>query len=342
MPLRSCQFTLLLALVLNPAASAQQKEILGTLQALDAKVGTIAISQPPLGNEKTFSLLNKDIPVTNSLGARLKLTDLKKHHRLVLTIANDEDVLAIRLESDLDWGVLTGVDAARNELMANMSHTPRPLKITPKMRVWIDGKIGSAANLKELKPWSHGVKVLLTPDRSEIQEMWINRGKYHTNPYCRRIAVAGFLVRHDPVKQNLALITTERYQQMEFTYDSWTQLQLVHHFQTLRNVPISKLTSPCKVQIGYDSDTKRAGVIKLELPTISRREVAAIDPETRKLSLAAAEESPAEVFFVAADAKIVRDGKEPSKLADVKANYVVSVGLSPDQKEVLYLSFSAR
>jgi hypothetical protein len=341
MPSRSRRLALLLTLSLIPSASAQEKEVRGTLQALDPEVGTLSISQPPRGEEKTFSLFKKDIPVTDAAGARLNLTDLKKHHRLALTTSND-DVVAIRLESDLDWGVVIDVHVADNEVIANMSQTPRPLKITPKMRVWIDGKTGSAADLKAVKPWSHGVKVLLTPDRTAIQEMWINRGKYHSNPYCQRIAVTGFLVRHDPVKKTLSLVTTDRYQLMEFEYDSWTQLRLVHAFQTLRNVPISQLRSPCKVQIGYESDNRRTGVVSLEVATVSRRHVGSIDPATRKLSLAASEESPAEDFLIAADARIVRDGKAASTLADVKEGNGVSLGLSLDQKEVLYLSFSER
>jgi hypothetical protein len=129
---------------------------------------------------------------------------------------------------------------------------------------------------------------------------------------------------------------------MEIEYDAWTQLRLVHHFQTLRHVPISQLKAPCRAQIAYDSDTRRAGLVNLELPTVSRRRVASIDPATRKLSLEATDESPAEDFLVAADARIVREGKEPGMLANVKEKYMVSLGLSLDQKEILSLSFSER
>ena len=333
---------LLLALSPLPSASAQEKEILGTLQALDPKVGTLSVSQPPIGQERALSILNKNILISDSSGARLKLTDLKKHDRLALVISEDEDVVAIRRESELDFGVVTHVDVARSELIANLSQTPRSLKITPKTRFSIDGKPGSAAALVDVKPWSHGVKVLLTPDRNALQEMWINKGKYHSNPYCHRIEVSGFLMGHDPAKKTFSLITTERYQLMEFDYDSWTQLRLVQHFQPLREVPIRQLKAPCKVQIAYDSDSRRTGIVNLEVATVSRRRVASIDPATRKLALEATDDSPAEDFLVAADARIMRDGKERSMLADVKERYVVTLGLSLDQKEVLNLSFSER
>ncbi len=251
-------------------------------------------------------------------------------------------MVAIRRESDLDFGVVTQVDVARSELIANLSQTPRPLKITPQLRWSIDGKPGSAAALSDVKPWSHGVKVLLTPDRAAIQEMWINKGKYHSNPYCHPISVTGFLVGHDPARKSFSLITTDRYQVMEFAYDAWTQLRLVHAFQALRYAPISQLKTPCKAQIAYDSDTRRTGIIHLEVASVSRRRVASVDSAMRKLSLEATDESPAEDFLVAADARIVRDGKEPSQLADVKAQQVVSLGLALEQREVLYLSFSER
>lgn len=330
-------------LTLIPPASAQEKEIFGTLQALDPETGTVSISRLR-AQDKAFSLQKRDIPVADAAGARLKLTDLKKHQRVALTIASadDEEVVAIRLESDLDWGVITKVDVARKELIANFSQTPRPLKITPKMRVSIDGKTGAAADLSELKPWSHGVKMLLTPDRSTIQEMWINKGKYHSNPYCQRSWVSGFLVRHDPAKKTLSLVTTDRYQPMEFEYDSWTQLRLVHGFSNLRDVPITQLISPSRVQIAYESDNRRTGAIDLEVPTAGRRHITAINQATRKISLEASDDNPAEEFVVAADARIVRQGKEMCTLADVKANYVAFLGLSLDQKEVLYLSFSER
>ena len=336
-------FALMLVLPLASIAAAQEKEVLGTLQSLDPELGTLSVNQPPKGQEKSFSLVKKDLPITDASGARLKLTDLKKYHRLVLTTANDEDVTAIRVESNFDWGVVLQVDVARNELLANMSHTPRPLKITPQMRVSLDGKTGSSVDLREVKPWSHGVKVLLTPDRTGIQEMWITKAKYHANPYCHRISVTGFLVRHDPVKKTLSLITSDRYQLMEFDYDSWTQLRLVlNAYSALRDVPVSQLQSPAKVIIGYDSDTKRATSINLEVPMVSRRHVAAIDLAKRKISLQASEGSPAEDFQIAADAKITRLGKELCVLADVKVNYIVSLGLSLDQKEVLYISFAEK
>lgn len=342
MPSLSFRLALLPLLCLVPSAAAQQKEIRGTLQTLDAQVGTLTIAQPPRGEEKTFSLSSRDIPVADAAGARLTLSDLKKLHRVALTTSADDDIVAIRLESEFDWGVVTDVDVARREIIANISHTPRPLRITPKMRVSLDGNDASTINLADVKPWSHGVKVLLTPDRTGIQEMWIERGKHHSNPYCRRPTVTGFLVRHDPVAKSLTLVTTDRYQTMEFEYDSWTQLRLVHYFQTLRNVPIDQLRSPCKASIGYDSDTKRVGVISLEVAMVYRRHVAAIDLQARQLTLAASEEGPAERFVIAADARIVRQGKKQSTLTDVKENYLVSLGLSPDQQEVLYLSFAER
>ncbi|MSU79655.1 MAG: hypothetical protein EXS16_16400 [Gemmataceae bacterium] len=312
------------------------------MQSLDPELGTLSVSQPPKGQAQSFSLVKKDLPITDSSGARLKLTDLKKHDRMVLTTFNDEDVIAIRVESNFDWGVVTHVDVARNELIANLSYMPRPVKITPQMRVSLDGKTGSAVDLREVKPWSHGVRVLLTPDRTGVQEMWITKGKYHGNPYGHRISVTGFLVRHDPVKKTLSLITSDRYQIVEVAYDSWTQLRLVQNFNTLGNVPVSQLQSPAKVIIGYDSDTRRTTSINLEVPMVLRRHVAAIDLATRKISLEASGDSPAEDFRIAADAKITRLGKELCVLADVKVKYIVSLGLSLDQKEVLYLSFTEK
>ncbi len=332
---------LLLVLPLASIAAAQEKEIFGTLQSLDAELGTVSISQPPKGQEKSFNLFKKEIPITDSFGMRLKLTDLKKLHRLALITSADEDVVAIRVESNFDWGVVTQVDATRNELIANLSHMPRAVKITPQMRVSLDGKTGSAVDLRNVKPWSHGVKILLTPDRTAIQEMWITKSKYHTNPYSQRISITGFLVRHDPEKKTLSLITSDRYKSVEFEYDSWTQLRLVHYtYTTLRNVPVSQLQSPAKVIVGYDSDTKRATSITLDVPMVLRRTVAAVDLATRKISIEASEEGPAEDFLIAADAKILRLGKAPSALADVKVKSIVSLGLSLDQKEVLYVSFA--
>ena len=338
----SNRLTLLLSVSLIASVSAKEKETPGTLQSLDLEVGTLSVSHEPKGQVKTYSLVKKDIPVTNSIGGPLKLTDLKRNQRLALTIANEEDVVAIRLESDLDWGVITSVDVAGKEVIANMGHTPRPFKITDRLRFSIDGKTGAAADLTNVKPWSHGLKVLLTPDRTAVQEMWIDKGKYHSNPYCHRISVNGFLTSHDPVRKTLSLVTTDRYQTLQFEYDSWTQLRLMHSFQTLGNLPISQLKSPAKVSIGYESDTRRTAVVNLEAPTVSRRYVASIDLPARKLSLDASDEIPAETFLIASDAKIVREGKELRPLADVKEKYVVTLGLSPDQKEVWYLSFAEK
>jgi hypothetical protein len=74
---RSRRLAVLLALSLISAAPAQEKEIFGTLQALDPQVGTLSISQPPRGTEKALSIFNKNIPISDSTGARLKLTDLR-------------------------------------------------------------------------------------------------------------------------------------------------------------------------------------------------------------------------------------------------------------------------
>ena len=339
---RSYRVALLLYLSLSASVSAQERQSFGTLQSLDLAVGTLSVSHEPKGQVKAFSLLKKDIPVANSMGGPLKLADLKRNDRLALTVANEEDVVAIRLESDLDWGVITGVDIAGKEVIAHIGQTPRPFKITDELRCSIDGKTGPAADLKDVKLWSHGLKILLNPDRTAVREMWINKGKYHSNPYCHRISVTGFLTSHDPVKKTLSLVTTDRYQTLEFEYDSWTQLRLIHSFQLLGNLPISRLKSPGKVSIGYDSDTRRTAVINLEAPTVSRRCVASIDRAMRKLTLEAADESPTETFLIAADAKIMRDGKDPRTLADVKEKCMVTLGLAPDQKEVWYLSFTGK
>src|SRR5204863_999117 len=129
----------------------------------DVNVGTVSVTLPPGNQPKIFSLLKKDLPVTDPLGQPLKLMDLKRHDRLAMMIPNEEDTIAgIRVESDLDWGVVRSIDVERREIIVQFAYVPRPLKVGPEVRLWQGGQPAMLKDLKVQQP----IKVLLNPDRA--------------------------------------------------------------------------------------------------------------------------------------------------------------------------------
>src|SRR5947207_1962897 len=106
-----------------PAQAQLPKIFHATVDAVDAKLGTITvhlISTEKLEKPLTLNLLRADLPVTDALEQPMKVAELRPHDRIVVTMASDEDVGAIRHESDVLWGTAGRYDDATKTLVCRI------------------------------------------------------------------------------------------------------------------------------------------------------------------------------------------------------------------------------
>lgn len=320
------------ALVSPLAAQEKEKLVHGTIQEIDVDIGTLTVTSLPRHEVKKFNLARRDLPVVDPLEVPLKLTDLRKHHRVALTVVGDENVTAIKFESDLEWGVIKSIDPVKQQLVLTVGYVTRPIDVGPAVTVIHDGKPGTLKDIKALG----AIRMLLTPDRMAVRQVWTGKGVLSSNPYCARTHITGFVTAVDQTKRKLTLLTSDRYKPMEFDFDAWTYVRLTFSSYVLGDMPVARVKGPFKVSLYVDTDTKRASSLSIDAPFIVRRVVEKLDRERRTLTIAPAADDPQEEFPIAADAQILYAGR-PTTLARVREKGLVSFGLSLDQREVIFL-----
>lgn len=333
--MRSLSFTLFLFVNLFGLASPglAQKKIHGTIESLDADNGTIVIRSLEGGSYKSIplSLFKEDLPISHPLGHPRKLRDLHPPQRVLLTLNESEDVIAIQDESDIQWGHISTIDLKRGELIFRLGSMGRtiafkkiPLKINSQPGDWAELKDGQAINFH------------YSPDHRQIVEARAGKGIHVSNPYGRHHHRVGIVAGVDHAKRKIRFLTTsERVLAEDLEYDNWAVVRVVHPTVNLQELPIQELQPYCKVSLLQEMDTGRVSSVTAEVPMLNRRKVLHVDAEKRLLRLDV--DGKAEEFRIA-DPVVIRTQRGTGRLSQLQENKLVSVGLSLDNKQVLYLN----
>lgn len=326
-------------LVFANMALAQDRTLYGTLVAIDPKVGTLSLSMmQPKPLVKNFNLADMKLPVTDGLDQQVPLDSLKKNARLAVRIGkdNDDEILAIRDESNIDIGAITGIDLKKSEITTKCGYAQRVLRITPELPIVIDEQ---PAPINKLKATS--VDLVLNPERTKVVLVRQGKGMHYGNPYCRYENQAGFLLSRDDAKKTISLITlNERYKPLELNIDAWTHVRLMYSSWTLRDAPVDLIQPYVKMSLYYESDRKRVSTIAIEVPHITRRPFEAMDAKARSITILV-DDNQRESFTIAEGTMVLRD-YQPIRLEQVPMKGLMTVGLSMDQKEVLFIHLHSR
>lgn len=312
---------------------AQEKIYYGSLKSIDAANGTITIQPRELNQPKTLNLFKKDLPITDVYGQKLKLEDLKVKSRLALT-TKDDDVLSICDESNYEWGVTIGYDLDKKEYVARFGNGVHKIKDTPELAVFHHEE---KASLADFKP-KQSVRVTLSPDRSKPIEIRYGKVSVNGNPYAKVVNHSGFLLKKDAQKKTVMVaLIGERHEAFDLHYDAWTSVRLFYSTYLLGYAKMEDVNPYCRINFYYEIDRERLTSLNVDVPIISRHRVAAIDHAKRTITIVTNEEGKKETFPVSADVRVLND-TNAGNWTDAKEKSLVTVGLSLDQKEVIFLS----
>jgi hypothetical protein len=331
--------SLVLVLTLPALAQAQEKQkLFGTLRALDVGAGSITVSVPGDKEIKTFSLLKRDLPVTDPLGRTLKLDDLRPGYRVYLSMSDDGDYVAsVRNDADCRWGYLYRLDTAAGKVSIRAGSVARTALLAPDVKVLVNHKAAALTALRTEQP----AMLVFAPDHRHVVQVEQGRGTFGANPYCHHTFHSGLLVKADHAHKRLKIVTlAERFEEQDLEYDGWTTVRLVLGTHLVRdNFPVESLNPYCKVSLVTESDTNKVGPITAEVPRLTNRRVASFDAGKRKLVLKGEGERIDEVTL-APDVKVMKNETKAGSLDDVREGGTVSVGLSPDGRQGIYLIVS--
>ncbi len=324
---------LLAGLSLVGVTHAQEKHQFGTVNSLDVENGTLTVRQMPKLKEKTFNLLNRELPVTHSLGHKLRLEDIRKNDRVAFELSDGEDIVAIRVDTDCEWGLLEEIHQNPPAISVKFGYAVRKYEITPQVVLEIDNV---KATLKQFRKGGY-LEAHLSPDHTKLVKVKQGKGIVAWNRYCKNRYGSGLLLDIDKSKKTLRIVdVNERYELEDFAYEGWTRVRLLHSTYQLGDGSLEELKPYLRVHYTHESDLNRIPQLSVEVPMINRRVVAKIDREKMLLTLKMDEEGTFAEFPVNADAVVMQSGQKRT-LAAIKEKQIASVGLSLDQKRVLLI-----
>ncbi len=316
----------------------KEKDVCGTLQSIDVDKGTITVTLPPYNKPQTYNFSRREIPIHHPLGQALKFEDLRPKSRLNLRLNTIEDVVSMRDDSDYEWGTVLAVDPDKKEFLARCGHAFKTLKIDDIPFRFNDEK-GAIKNLKPMQ----GIKLILAPDRQKVVEIRAGKGVASGNPYCRFINQSGYLLKKDDARKIIQIGSLgDRTRILEFTYDAWTGVRLVVTAHVLRTISMDVVNPPGKVILHFESDRQRISALDVDVPIINRCVVKSYDKEKRALTILTDQEGNAETIPIAADVTMVKDGVRVEPFKEIMEKRLVTLGLSLDQKEILFVNLLAK
>jgi len=320
---------LVLGLAARPVVA--QSTVYGAIESLDDELGTITLLLPPKHEPRQFNLAKANLPVANALGKPLKLTDLHQKQRVALQLDEADDVAAIRLDDNVLWAYIVKTDVKARQLLVKFGRTERLLSVPAAVEVLRDGQ---KTDLNDLAV-GQGIKAIFAADEQTLAQIQCGKGISGVSPYHRWILQSGISLKVDQANRKFQIVTTSQPIKLEdYTFDRDAMLRLFHSSYLLRTTGMAAFHPFCKVSFYYESDSKEVVQISALVPTLVRCRVESVERDARRLTVQTGEKTPP--LNVAADA-MFRNQKGLATWADVRAEGLVTCGLSLDNREVVYV-----
>jgi hypothetical protein len=320
---------LLFAIALPTLAQEEKlKDLKGTIRLFDAKTGQINIKSQFSETVLALSLASKDIAVTNTLGEKLKLTDVREELRVTAKIRGEDEVAALRIDGPYLYGVIKRIDVDERVVLLKDVFGEKSIKVPEAAKVIISGEPGS---LKDCKVGG-GIQFLTTLDKKKILQVHAGKGIQGRDPLLRVTRFQGMLVEIDHARRQVQMVVQNTDAGLIKTHDVSPDayLRLLYHLKPIEEVGFDQFAKWVKVYYFVDRDTNRIVNIDAELPVMIRRKVIKLEGQ----SLTVEDELKEKNLTLAANVKVLTP-KGEGRLKDVAANRIVNCGLSLDRSRVL-------
>lgn len=323
-----CILILTLAAALSVAAQDEKlKEIKGTIRQFDLKAGQITIKSLYSENVLALNLAAKDVPVTNTLGEKLKLTDVREELRITAKIRGEDDVVALRIDGPYQHGFIKSIDVAARTVVFKDVFGEKKIKIPEAAKVMIGGNPGSLADCKP----GGAIQFLTSLDKKTILEVYAGKGVNGRDPFLRIIRYFGVLADIDQPKRHVQILVQNTDAGMVKSYDVSPDayLRLLYHLKPIDEVGFDQFAKWVKIYYYVDRDTGRIVNMDAELPVMVRRRVVKLDG--RKITVE--DEQKEKTFELAANVKVLTPNGD-GKIADIAAGRMINCALSLDRSQV--------
>lgn len=310
------------------AQEEKLKDLKGTVRFFDAKTGQINIKSQFSENILALSLVSREIPVTNALGEKLKLTDVREELRVTAKIRGEDEVAALKIDGPYLYGVIKRLDPDDRTVVVKDVYGEKTIRIPEAAKVIISGEPGSLRDCKV----GGGIQFLMTLDKKTILQVHAGKGIQGRDPLLRVTRFQGMLVEIDHAKRQAQMVVQNADAGLVKTYDVSPDayLRLLYHLKPIEEVGLDQFSKWVKVYYFVDRDTNRIVNMDAELPVMIRRKVMKLEGD----ALTVEDEHKEKKLTLAANIKVLTP-KGEGKVADVAANRIVNCGLSLDRSRVL-------
>lgn len=324
-----------------------ERAAIGIVKKLDVKVGTITIQSLRDGDTgaKTLNLAGKDVKVTSNVEQPVTLKDVREGVRVFLSLNEDNDVSAIRVDLPVVPAFLVGVDADQKTVTVRRDRVgENTLKVAPDARIVFNGKAiklggldGQQRVLLHLSADKQTVLAITGGEREAGRERPAERERPGARDGEREAGrVGGVIVEIDAAKGTIGLLVG-REGNLNITtlaVAKDAKLRLMHAERPLSDLTFAQLTKPAQAWATLDADQKSVTALDVMAP-IMRLRVKSVDAAGRKITVAA--ERVEHTFELAADAKVTR-GRNEVQLNELAPGTMVLLSLSLDRSRVIAAS----
>jgi hypothetical protein len=323
----------LFGLGVGKVGSAKEVEIQGTIRKLDLETGVVALKPLYSKDLRTYSLIAKDLPVTNAVGQPFPLKDVKVGFRVVFKVADDQDVVAIKVQWPALWGVLKEIDTTARTLHLQGELRDQVVKISPGAQFIVDTEPGNFADLKVGQP----VKVVFAGDGETVLQVQAGKNVTSKDPYRRLTRHAALLLEVNHEQRLLKVVTLPSYSPMtldEFRVKKDAPIKLLYHYRFVQDTSFDKLTKLLKVVYTVDEDEKTIEAVEAELPFYLRRKVLALD--LAKGLLTYEEDRAGKTIELEKNVKVFLAMGE-GRLEQITPGQIVTIALTLDRSKAMVL-----
>lgn len=319
----------------NLSASAQDeklKEFKGAIRQLDLKTGAVTLKSLYGPEVKPFSLAAKEVPVTNPLGDKLALADLREDLRVTVKIRGEDEIVALKIDGPYLYGIIKKVDAATRSVALKDVFATKHITVPAAAKILDGGKDGTLEDFKIGGP----IQVLYALDRKTILQVQTGKGVHSREPYLRLSRAVGYLVEVEHPKRSVQVLAQSYDHGVIKTYDVSPDVyvRLMYSLKPIDEIGFDRLVKWTKAYYFVDRDTGKIVNIDAELPLMHRRKVVKLDPLARKLTVQ--EDTQTQVLALDAAVKVWTP-RGDGKLVDVTVGRIVNCGLSLDRGRVVLL-----
>lgn len=310
------------------------KELRGTIRELDLKTGALILQPPGEDKPVALSLAAKELPITDSLGAKLSLADLRPEQRIVAKLRADDEVVAIRMDGPYQHGTVKKVDVAGRIIIYKDVFAEKTLVVPAEMKIVV---LGKEQPLDQFKP-GDPIQFLYSLDKKRIVQIQTGKGTHARDPYLRVARHYGILTDLDSMKRTTQIFVQSLDAGVVKNYDISPDayLRTMYHFKPVAEVGFEQFAKWIKVHYFVDRDTGKIINIDADLPVMARRKVLKVDAKAGQITVEDAMKE--KTLLLAAEVKVYTP-RGDGKVADIAVNRIINCGLSLDRSrvEIVYM-----